>query len=156
MPSDNNDETNYSTSLIDVFNVPFLYLILFYEFVYGCIVNAVYGLDRVLDYSYIIPYFSPKAMFLWKSPIGFTNLKSLNYRYWITALAVAYFAFYPNITGWYIQRGINLIREQCLCDIIRMNVIGPAYEGAWLMSTEDRWSKFNYLMRRFICYFLKI
>lgn len=150
------DQNSTTMTCTDYLCVPFIYVYLFFEFVYGCLQTAILGVYSGLDYAYVIPYFNPKALLIWKSPVGLMSLREFNYKYWSVMLLLAYFTYYPNPISWGFQRSVNMVREACFCDMIKMTSSSYLVEGVWLVTIQDRWSQASYLFRRFLCNLLHL
>lgn len=113
-------------------------------------IHLLYLMGQYFWFYPYLPYLSFSNLFKGKSPLGFSSLSSIEWRYWTIMLALCFMTLYDQGI-WYLQRGLNLFREVCYCDAIRVMRMSDTVEGLALWLTDDRFSTAKYFTCRTLC-----
>lgn len=100
-------------------------------------------------YYPIIPTFT--LLGLIQGRIGWKPLASYQWRFWLTITILCYLTINQSFLVYLFQRSLNLFREVCYCDAIRLIRSTDLIEGAFIVSSP--YSKtFKYLTCRSLCF----
>jgi len=74
----------------------------------------------------------------------------LRWRYWLILVVIGMITFH-GIGAWHLQRGLNIFREYCLCDLNRITRTTLFTEGAVIWLNWSKGSELKYLVCRSLC-----